>query len=152
MTLLSGSAVADVSGDGNPEVVVGSAGYLVHAWDKDGNEAEGWPKFTGNWMIATPAIGDIDGDGYVDVVISTREGWLFAWSTQGRADQKIEWASLFHDAQNTGNYEAELPTQAGPVDEEKVPEDSGCCKNKSADSAWFILPLLFLGYRRREQR
>ena len=101
-------------------------------------------------MIATPAVGDIDGDGYVDVVISTREGWLFAWSTEGHADQKIEWASLFHDAQNTGNYHTALPTQEGPLDEEDVPKESGCCKDKSSDSAWLILPLLFLGYRRRK--
>ena len=150
LTLLSGTAVADVSGDGNAEVIAGSAGYLVHAWDKDGTEADGWPKFTGNWMIATPAVGDIDGDGFVDVVISTREGWLFAWGTEGRADQKIEWASLFHDAQNTGNYHTPLPTQAGPVDEEEIPKETGCCKDKSGDSAWLLLPLLFLGYRRRK--
>ena len=50
---------------------------------------------------------------------------------KGKGRSKIEWASLFHDAQNTGNYETELPTQVGPADEEEVPEDSGCCKNKS---------------------
>src|SRR5262249_38865798 len=47
--------VADVSGDGVPEILAGSGGYLVHAVDAAGNEAPGWPKFTGGWVLAAPA-------------------------------------------------------------------------------------------------
>ena len=97
-------AVADVSGDGNAEAIYGSGGYMLYAWDGEGQIADGWPKFTGHWILGAPAIGDIDGDGYVDVVISTREGWLFAWSTDGHADQQIGWGSIHHDNQNTGDY------------------------------------------------
>jgi MYXO-CTERM domain-containing protein len=119
-------AIADVSGDGRPEVIYGSAGYLLYAWDKDGVLAEGWPHFTGGWILGSPAVGDIDGDGYLDVVATTREGYLFAWRTQGRADQDVQWASIHHDAQNTGNYHSPLPLQAGPPDVDAGPEDKGC--------------------------
>ncbi len=40
-------SVADVNGDGYPEVIAGSGGYYVHAWDACGREADGWPKFDG---------------------------------------------------------------------------------------------------------
>ncbi len=40
-----------------------------------GSIAEGWPKFTGGWMQATPAVGDADGDGDLDITTLTREGW-----------------------------------------------------------------------------
>jgi len=138
-------AIADVSGDGIPEAIYTSAGYVVSAWDAKGRVPDGWPKFTGQWVLGSPAVGDIDGDGYLEVVTTTREGWLFAWTTNGRADQKIEWASMHHDAQNTSNYHTPLPVQEGPVAE-------GCCKSKEGpEHAWVLGPfaLFFIGRRRR---
>ncbi len=141
-------AVADVSGDGSPEVIMGSGGYLVHAWDGEGDEAPGWPKLTGHWTLASPAVGDIDGDGYVEVVVTTREGWLFAWSTAGRADQTVQWSGVHHDPQNTGNYEHALAAQAGPPDAEA----QGCCAGRSGEAAaWLVLPVGLLGLRRRRR-
>ena len=153
LQFLMAPAIADVSGDGAPEAIYGSAGYMVHAWDANGIEAEGWPKFTGNWLLGSPAVGDIDGDGYLDVVVSTREGWLFAWSTAGHADQAVQWAALHHDAQNTGNYETALPTQLGPPP--VIVDAKGCCKKSAKDSgaAWLlILPLGLGGLMRRRRR
>jgi len=142
---MSAPTIADVSGDGLPEVIFGSAGSLLHAVDAQGNVPEGWPKFTGQWMMGAPALGDIDGDGWLDVVVSTREGWLFAWSTDGRADQEVQWASLHHDPANTGNYETSLISQDGP------PEiATGCCKRGGGGSqGLMLLPLFLIGYARR---
>ena len=97
-------AIADVTGDGKPEVMAGTSGYLLHAFDATGNEAPGFPKQTGGWMIASPTVGDLDGDGSNEVVQVTREGYLFAWTTPGRANVEPEWGSFRHDPQNTGNY------------------------------------------------
>jgi hypothetical protein len=72
-------AAADVDGDGRAEVLMGSGGYLLHAFARSGGEAPGFPKFTGGWTLAEPAVGDIDADGRPDVVAVTREGYLFAW-------------------------------------------------------------------------
>ena len=63
-------AIADVSGDGKNEAIYGSAGYMLYAWDGEGNVAPGWPKFTGHWLLGSPAVGDVTGDGYLDVVVS----------------------------------------------------------------------------------
>src|SRR2546428_7096189 len=55
-------AIADLDGDGTPEVIAGTGGYLVHALDRRGREPRGWPQFTGGWVIASPAGGDLGGD------------------------------------------------------------------------------------------
>jgi hypothetical protein len=141
VSFLNGPTVADLSGDEAPEVIYGSGGHFLYAWDAEGNAPEGWPKFTGAWVIGGGSVGDVDGDGWLEVVACTRDGWLFAWRTEGRADQEVQWASMFHDAANTGNYHTPLPVQEGP---------SGCCqrrnKPRSGASAILLLPLL---WRRR---
>ena len=144
---LAAPAVADISGDGLPEALMVSAGYLLHAWDATGMEADGFPKMTGNWILGSPAVGDIDGDGFLDVAVTTREGWLFVWGTEGRADQSIEWASIHHDPQNTGNYHHPLVMQNGPVETAENSSECGC--NGDKNQAWFFLPLILLGWKRR---
>jgi len=108
-------AVADITGDGKPEVIGGSGGHYLHAYDADGNEPEGWPKFNGGWILQTPAVGDMDGDGYFEVAVQTREGYLFVYDTMGPADGNLQWASHQHDQYNTGNYRFPLPVQPGPI-------------------------------------
>ncbi len=97
-------ALADLTGDGLSEVILGSGGYLVRAIDYKGDEAPGFPKFTGGWIIASPAVGDMDGDGKFDVVTSTRNGWLYAWKTEAAATNRLDWQSFGHDPANTNNH------------------------------------------------
>jgi hypothetical protein len=100
--MLAGApAVADVSGDGRPEVIQGSSGDVLHAVDPTtGQEPPGWPKDTGGWLLASPAVGDIDGDGMNEVVAVTRDGFLYVYDTPGRG--ALEWPAFRHDARNTG--------------------------------------------------
>jgi hypothetical protein len=79
LTILGGPIAADVDRDGTKEILMGSGGYLLHAFKKAGGEAEGFPKFTGGWIFSAPAVGDLDGDGRDELVSVTREGFLFAW-------------------------------------------------------------------------
>jgi hypothetical protein len=97
-------AVADVDGDGNAEVLQGSAMYDLRAYSAGGMAPADWPKFTGGWSVVTPAVGDIDGDGKLEVAAPTREGNLFVFQTQGQACQVPEWPKYQHDLWNTGSY------------------------------------------------
>ena len=151
LQFLVAPAIADLDADGKAEAIMGSGGYLVHAWDAAGEQPEGWPKFTGNWILGSPAVGDIDGDGLLEVVVSTREGRLFAWHTRGHADQDIGWASIHHDPQNTGNHETPLATQAGPKGG-KPQDEGGCCHKGEAAALFWLLPAGVLLRRRRCRR
>ena len=107
-SFLSNQAIADITGDNYPEVILGTGGYFLHAVDACGTEAPGWPKFTGGWMTASPAVGDVTGDGVLDVIESTRDGYLYAWKTKGSASGVVQWESFHHDNANTGNYATKL--------------------------------------------
>jgi hypothetical protein len=86
LMILAKPSAADVDGDGTAEVIMGSGGYLLHAFKTDGGEAPGFPKFTGGWIFSTPAVGDLDGDGQRELVTVTREGFLFAWELGDSAE------------------------------------------------------------------
>jgi hypothetical protein len=106
----SNPAIVDLDADNKPEVVAGSAGYLVHAWNYLGQEPKGFPKYTMGWVLASPAVGDVDGDGKFDVGVGTRDGWIFAWKTQAGKTEKatVEWPFMSHDVHNTGNYHSPI--------------------------------------------
>ncbi len=119
----SNPAIVDMNNDNLPEVVAGSAGYLLHAWNHLGESPTGFPKFTMGWMLGSPALGDMDGDGNWDMGAGTRDGWIFAWKTKGkRAGSLQEWPMHGHDFHNTGNYHAPVnpyakgTTTTTPVD------------------------------------
>lgn len=156
-TFFNNQAIADVSGDGYPEVLTGSGGYFVHAYDACGREAPGFPKFTGQWVIATVAVGDIDGDHSLEIVTASRAGWLYAWHTQGKDDGNVQWESFHHDNRNTGyvgtkldqgkTLTASTPLVCGGSNEapSEAPEAGGGCgcetRQTAAGGAWLLAGL-----------
>ncbi len=112
LQFIAAPAVADISGDGLPEAIEGSGVYDLHAFDIDGNEPAGWPKFTNGWMVGTPAVGDVDGDGLLEVVAVTREGNLFVWNTTGDECGPVLWRRYHHDEWGSGNYHADARAPA----------------------------------------
>ena len=101
LPFLTAPAVADLTGDARPEIIVGSDTSNVAAVREDGSPAPGWPKFTGGWTLFTPAVGDLDGDGRVEVAATTREGTVFVWETAG--DPADVQAGAWHqDAAHSG--------------------------------------------------
>ncbi len=139
-TFFNNQAIADLTGDGYPEVLTGSGGYFVHATDACGREPEGWPKFVGGWVTSTTAVGNVTGDGSLDVAVTTRAGWLFVWKTQGTVDGVISWESFHHDNRNTGNYMVKLEQgtllgTSGPL----PVDDEGKCRETGAPQTHGVL-------------
>jgi hypothetical protein len=169
--------IVDIDGDGKKEVIAGSAGYFLHAWNESGKEPAGFPKLAGGWLAATPAVGDTDGDGRLELFASTRNGWLFGWKTRGFAKGRMDWDSFHHDTRNTGNMQTPLG-QGGDQIEAPEPEpmtnpiaDGGCAcslgrrsalasgsssEGRSSDSppgaAATVFALLLLTYYARRRR
>jgi len=139
-SFLTNQAIADISGDNYPEVIMGTGGYFVHAVDACGREAANWPKFTGGWMTATPAVGDINGTHSLDVVEATRDGYLYAWSTKGTDTGVVQWESFHHDNANTGNYgtkldQGVLELAATPLDCSAIMPDGGASSDAGVPDA-----------------
>ena len=83
LDFLGAPAIADVTGDGKPEVIEGGDSSAIHAFTDGGAQASGFPKFTSGWVVFGPATGDIDSDGKTELVAMTREGYLIVWKTDG---------------------------------------------------------------------
>ena len=113
---IAGPSAADIDGDNSVEVLVGTGGYRVFAFNYKGEQPDGWPKFTGGWIITTPAVGDLDGDGLLELSVGTRNGWLYVWKTKGRVDGPIDWRNFGHDLRNTNNMEEPMLSAGGPVE------------------------------------
>ena len=110
-------SVADLDGDGLPEIIQGNGGGFVHAFNYLGVEPTGWPKFTNEWMIPIPVIGDIDNDGLLEVVGMSREGFLTVWDTNGPANANaVRWQGFRHDRQRTGAVASGVPAGLVPAD------------------------------------
>ncbi len=125
--------VVDVDGDGLNDVLNGSGGYLLQAWNYKGESAPGFPKNLGSWIISSPAFGDLTGDGRWDVVNMTRAGWVFAWGTEGGVSKDIEWQTYAHDFHNSNNYET--PTAMyNDYPDEPVGDDGSDTGDDSVDT------------------
>jgi hypothetical protein len=88
----SSPAVADLTGSGKLDVIVGTGffysnvGNKVYALDSQGHDLPGWPYVTdpnpgiGAQVYSSPAIGDLNGDGFLDVVVCDGQGRIHAIS------------------------------------------------------------------------
>ena len=104
LDFLGGPVIADVSGDGQPEIIEGGDSSALHAFAAGGGQAPGFPKFQTGWLVFGPTVGDLDRDGRNEVAAMTREGYLMVFDTPGKASANSEWWSYRHDERNTGRY------------------------------------------------
>jgi len=122
MQFLTSPSIGRVSAAG-PSIVQGSGAYLLHAFDVDGVEPEGWPKFTHGWLISSPLLGDVDGDGLIEVAATTREGKLYVWDTPAEdGPGAVQWQGFGHDRRNSGHWGSDVPLSAGAPDPRKALE------------------------------
>jgi WD40 repeat protein len=76
-------AVADLDGDGDLEIAVGSWDGRMYVWDDAGRQLPGWPVQVGDQIISSAALADLDGDDRLDVVVGSKDGYLYGWTAEG---------------------------------------------------------------------
>jgi hypothetical protein len=126
--------VADLTGDGYPEMIVPTGDGRLAAYDACGRSPEGWPKVLGGPMSQSAAVGDVDGDGTLEVVAITDDGRVFAWHT-GASDQSyVPWESAQHDLRNQSAHR--MPVSSSPQFPPPLPLTSTgkCVKKPEAPS------------------
>ena len=79
-TINSTPVVADIDGDGKPEIIVGTGAFYapptyhpthqVYAYHCDGSNVTGWPVAVDGQVGTTPAVADLLGDGHLEVVVT----------------------------------------------------------------------------------
>jgi hypothetical protein len=105
LAFFSTPAIADITGDGTPDIVLSTDSAALHGFDGvTGASATGWPQWTGGWSLGTPAVGDLTGDGTVDVAVTTREGYLHIFTTPGLTSSNHEAWHFHQNDRNTGHY------------------------------------------------
>lgn len=113
--------IGDVTGDGQPEIVLTAAKFIggaedgeVYVSDNRGNLLPGFPKKLKIGDGAVPAIADIDLDGRNEIII-TGDYWhgypeyfnkVWVYDLGGLSHGKIEWGQLQGGPQHQGIYPA----------------------------------------------
>lgn len=112
--IASSPILADLDGDGIPEIIVGSNENQLIAFHANGDLAAGFPLSTGGTITATAAISDLENDGDADIAVASEDGFLYLWDLPNDYDPgTIPWASLFKDPRNT-NANPEVFQQEPP--------------------------------------
>ncbi len=110
--------VADINGDGHPDVVVGDANDELSAFSgADASMLPGFPIQLAGEVVATPALCDCDGDGNTEIVAMGLDFNVYMWDYDFpfSPGQVPPWPQYHHDAARTGY--AGTPILAGAGDE-----------------------------------
>jgi hypothetical protein len=113
----SSPIVADVSGDGVPDILFGNEGGLLYGWTWTGQNVPGFPLTVGDFIRSVPTADDVDGDGGIDLVLMDWNKNLYIWDFPVPYNKAAaQWPMLKHDVQRTGlyGYRVDEATDVGP--------------------------------------
>jgi subtilisin family serine protease len=113
-------AVADLDGDGSPEILAANDQSKFFVWRADGTLWAGWPKNLG-WYMTNIAVDDLNGDGQKEIIVSTH-GSVRVYNTSGVAlpgwplfTNTINSPPAIGDVDGDGQKEIVVATMVGPT-------------------------------------
>lgn len=111
----SSPIVADITGDGLPDILMGGEDRRICAFGNNGQMLPGFPIILEAEVRGTPAVCDCDGDGMTEIVFSGWDKLLHMWDydfpfSPGRTP---DWPQFHHDARRTGFAGAPVTVAVG---------------------------------------
>ena len=94
------ATIADLNGDGQPEVIFGANDNQLHVLDSQGREK--WNFQTKSWIVGGVSVADLDGDGHLEIVFGSMDFNVYCLDANGRQKWKYE----------TGDWVASSPVVA----------------------------------------
>jgi hypothetical protein len=97
--------VADINGDGHPDIVTGDANEELSAFSgADASVLPGFPIRLAGELVGTPAVCDCDGDGKTEIVANGLDLNVYMWDYDFTFSpgQTPPWPQFQHDAARTG--------------------------------------------------
>jgi len=100
----SSPVVADINGDGIPDIVQGDENGVLNAFSGNGQLLPGFPIQLGGEVRGTPALCDCDGDGMSEIVVSSWDENTYVWDYDFPFSPAgpPPWPQFHHDARRTG--------------------------------------------------
>jgi hypothetical protein len=107
----SSPVIADISGDGLLDIIIGNETKSIWGFDRNGNVLDGFPLGTGDAMRAVPQVIDVDLDGDVDLVAAGWDKSLWVWDFAGSWNPaNAPWPRFHANLHNNGLIGYEVPT------------------------------------------
>lgn len=109
------TAIADVTGDGVPEIIGGTNGGKMYAITALGDSAAGFPVSSEasslNAFNSNPTMIDVDGDGDVELFAPCNDRKIYAWDTPGLWDPapKKTWSTYKGNSRRDGRQLLDIP-------------------------------------------
>ncbi len=133
-----GAALADLDGDGLPEIVVSAVDGNVYAFDSEGDQVPGFPVSTIQIPQYAPSIADLEGDGDYEIVQFTRGftsgGRVYVIDHQGNVapgypksinNSNLAGSPTLFDLDDDGTLEILVPERDYPIGFLRVLEPDG---------------------------
>ncbi|MCL4509751.1 MAG: FG-GAP-like repeat-containing protein [Bacteroidetes bacterium] len=119
---ITGSVVvADLDGDGKPEVIFGTKGGEIYAFTgATGQILPGFPLSVGGALAGSPAVA-YDPGGNLYLAAIGLDGYLYSWTFKGISPSQVVWGNLLHDNYHLNSVTQPLQSQPPPPAQNLMP-------------------------------
>jgi hypothetical protein len=101
----AGVVVADIDGDGRPEIATAHGDGWVSVYDHNGYFEPGWPQQRSTSELRGLAVADLDGDGTMEIVVSAALGsGTNTWVLEHAGATRAGWPQLVGDGYAYGVF------------------------------------------------
>ncbi len=115
-------AVADLNGDGKPEIIFGTEGGEIYAYT--GSTARlypGFPLSIGGPLAGSPAVAYDSQTGNLYLAAIGLDGYLYCWTFKGTSPSQVVWGNLLGNNYHTNSVTSPLAVQPPPASQTLMP-------------------------------